>query len=489
MKGYYIQIVSPHFNCNKESETAIDTFFEEKELLDFLKQLSEHNLIRKVDLFVQGKNEEGAVGCKNEITDLNHKARLVQITNNNFCKEKEIQFLNEFAESVLEFIEKDKEVPDFVHGNNNNGRYVAQIISRKLRIPFITSTERAVVNQKNISVDSDYSGQNPYQKFNLKRIYKDKEKYFNAFRENVSEQSKKVLGKYSFYHDRIERNFVIVPAAGGSNIFYPFYRRPSGNYNLSIECEQTRYHINSEIDQCLSNRNKPLIISMGNLHHKNFEAIIQAYGEDKELQAVANLVIFQDAKKTLTDISYNEEETLTKILLKIHNYNLYGKIALPKKRGTAAEVAEIYRLAAFKKGVLIQPSFTENRLLNIVQAAACGLPVVACCGTGYSKQISERCKNGLLINMENRADIASALKKIIADQTLWEQYSSQGVLNVNEQYLMEVYATEYVNAVRNFVVKKHKPSKTLHIRLNSKKTDAFRLPSLSPLKINFGLNS
>ena len=90
---------------------------------------------------------------------------------------------------------------------------------------------------------------------------------------------------------------------------------------------------------------------------------------------------------------------------------------------------EIYRVAARKKGVFVNATPGENFGLTIVEAAACGLPVVAS-PTGGPKEILEQCENGLLVDVEDPIAIAEALKKIIADQALvgkifcqWDQGS------------------------------------------------------------------
>ena len=81
------------------------------------------------------------------------------------------------------------------------------------------------------------------------------------------------------------------------------------------------------------------------------------------------------------------------------------------------EVPEIYRVAARKKGVFVNATPGENFGLTIVEAAACGLPVIAS-PTGGPKEILEHCDNGLLVDVEDPLAIADALKKIISDQAV-----------------------------------------------------------------------
>ena len=120
----------------------------------------------------------------------------------------------------------------------------------------------------------------------------------------------------------------------------------------------------------------------------------------------------------------DEQDILTNLLLLLDKYDLYGKMAIPKKNDPKLEVPEIYRVAARKKGVFVNATPGENFGLTIVESAACGLPVVAS-PTGGPKEILENCENGLLVDVEDPIAIAEALKKIIADQSLWEKYSRE----------------------------------------------------------------
>jgi glycosyltransferase involved in cell wall biosynthesis len=73
----------------------------------------------------------------------------------------------------------------------------------------------------------------------------------------------------------------------------------------------------------------------------------------------------------------NEREVLMKILLLMDKYDLYGKIAIPKKHDFDHEVPELYRLAARKNGVFANSSLTEPFGITLIESAACGLPIIA----------------------------------------------------------------------------------------------------------------
>ena len=158
---------------------------------------------------------------------------------------------------------------------------------------------------------------------------------------------------------------------------------------------------------------------------------------------MANLAIFAGVRKDILEMHDEEKDILTNLLLLLDKYDLYGKMAIPKKNDPKLDVPEIYRLAARKKGVYINATPGENFGLTVVEAAACGLPVVAST-SGGPKEIIEQSKNGLLIDVEDPKEIAAALKQIIADKEVWEKYSTNGIVASSEKYSWKSFADNYV---------------------------------------------
>ncbi|MCH5596501.1 HAD-IIB family hydrolase [Niabella ginsengisoli] len=262
--------------------------------------------------------------------------------------------------------------------------------------------------------------------------------------------------QYKDYIHKSKAKFKVIPPGINSEIFYPYYRLEMPSFTMTIEQEQALYKMNSEIERFLFNADKPLILSIGRADkRKNFEAIINSYGEDKELQAMANLAIFAGVRKDISQMPDDEKEILTNLLLLMDKYDLYGKMALPKKNDPGVEVPEIYRIAAQKKGVFVNATPGENFGLTIVEAAACGLPIVAS-PTGGPKEIVGNAQNGLLVDVEDTAAIAEALKKIIADRSLWDQYSTNGIKAGAEDYAWNKHAEKYMETVEQIFNEKSK---------------------------------
>ncbi|MGC4038254.1 MAG: HAD-IIB family hydrolase [Chitinophagaceae bacterium] len=455
MEGYYIQLFSPHGLIrfeNPEVGRDKDTGGQVKYVLELLENLSQHPEVRRVDLFTRRiADKRVSSAYDNEIEIVNDKARIVRIhCGGNSYRQKESlwDYLDEFVDKTIRFIEKQDDFPDVVHGHYADGNYIAGQVSEVYGIPLIATGHSLGRNKKNILLQQGMTEEKIEEKFNMKRRIEVEEEVLTNSDAIVVSTQYVIDNQYSLYDNFKSGKFCVVPPGVNSDLFYPFYRFDMPSFKMSIEQEQTVYHINSDIDRFLFNPAKPLILSIGRADkRKNFETLIQSYGQDKELQAMANLAIFAGVRKDIAKMPEDEKEILTNLLLLMDKYDLYGKMAIPKKNDPTLEVPEIYRLAARKKGVFVNATPGENFGLTIVEASACGLPVVAS-PTGGPKEILERCNNGLLVDVDNPKAIAEALKKIISDHSLWENYSANGIKNSDQLYSWKSHVDSYVEIIK-----------------------------------------
>lgn len=461
MNGYYIQLFSPHglirYN-DPEIGRDKDTGGQVKYVLELLENLSQHPQVRKVDLFTRRIMDKRVSSTyEKEIETVNEKARIIRMTcGGNAYRPKESLWdhLDEFVDKTIRFIEKQDDFPDVVHGHYADGNYLAGQISEVFGIPFIATGHSLGRNKKNILLKEGLPLEKINEKFNMERRIDTEENSLQASDVIIVSTQHEIDTQYDLYKNKKAGRYAVIPPGVNTDLFYPFYRFDMPAFKMSIEQEQALYRVNSDIERFLFNPGKPLILSIGRADkRKNFEAIIQSYGQDKELQAMANLAIFAGVRRDITQMPADEQDILTNLLLLLDKYDLYGKMAIPKKNDPTLEVPEIYRVAARKKGVFVNATPGENFGLTIVEAAACGLPVVAS-PSGGPKEILEHCKNGLLVDVENPDAIAEALKKIIADQPLWEKFSSNGILATNHLYSWTAHCSKYMDIIEDLFKRK-----------------------------------
>jgi sucrose-phosphate synthase len=454
MKEYYIQLFSPHGLIryrDPEIGRDKDTGGQVRYVLEMLENISQHPQVRKVDLFTRRiADKRVSATYEREIEVVNEKARIIRM----YCgghtyrpKEMLWDHLDEFIDKTIRFIDEEADFPDVVHGHYADGNYLAGQISEIYGIPFLASGHSLGRNKRNILLQEGMPAERINEKFNMeRRIAVEENLLHNADMIIVSTQHE-IDTQYALYDNVKDAKFQVIAPGVNLNVFYPFYRLDMPSFKMSMEQEQALYRVNADIERFLFNPAKPLILSIGRPdRRKNFETIIQAFGQDKELQAMANLAIFAGVRKDISQMPEEEQDILKNLLLLLDKYDLYGKMALPKKNDPKLEVPEIYRIAARKKGVYINATPGENFGLTILEAAASGLPVIAS-PTGGPKEILEQCENGLLVDVENPKAIAVALKKIIADQNVWEKYSTQGIGATNQQYSWSAYADKYVHLI------------------------------------------
>lgn len=460
MVQYYIQLFSPHglirFN-DPEIGRDKDTGGQVKYVLDLLENLSKRPEIKKIDLFTRRIiDKRVSSSYEKEVDDVNDKARIIRLTcGGNVYRQKESlwNYLDEFVDKAIRFIEKQGSIPDIVHGHYADGNYIAGQLSETFGIPFIATGHSLGRNKEMVLMQQGLSAEKINEKFNMRRRIEVEESMLKAADAVIVSTQHEIDAQYELYKNKDDARFEVIPPGVNKDVFYPFYRLGMPAFKMSVEQEQAFYRINSEIERFLFNPAKPLIVSIGRADkRKNFETIIQAYGRDKELQVMANLAIFAGVRKDISEMPPDEQELLTNLLLMLDKFDLYGKMAIPKKNDPNLEVPEIYRIAARKKGVFVNATPGENFGLTIVEASACGLPVVAS-PTGGPKEIILKCENGLLVDVEDSTAIADALKKIIAYQNVWETYSSNGIRNTTNFYSWEAHTIKYLHLIRELTAK------------------------------------
>jgi sucrose-phosphate synthase len=113
-------------------------------------------------------------------------------------------------------------------------------------------------------------------------------------------------------------------------------------------------------------------------------------------------------------------------------------------------VPELYRITARKKGVFVNPAFTEPFGLTLLEASATGVPVVAT-NDGGPRDILANCNNGKLVDPSDPKAISAAIKDIISDNGTWEKYSKSGMQKVRKQYTWQSHAQRYVKALEKIL--------------------------------------
>ena len=212
------------------------------------------------------------------------------------------------------------------------------------------------------------------------------------------------------------------------------------------EDDESDKEIAQQINRFLDVPNKPLILALARPDpRKNLKSLVEAYGENKQLQELANLVIIAGNRTDIRDLDTGAQEVWTELLLLFDAYDLYGKVAYPKAH-QPNDVPSIYRMATNTQGIFVNSAVTEPFGLTLLEAAASGLPVVAT-DDGGPREILKHCKNGFLFDALNKEELTEKLLGLLTNKDFWQSCSDSGVEAVAAHYSWRAHASSYIKHV------------------------------------------
>lgn len=447
-KGLFIQLYSIHGlirGHDLELGRDADTGGQTKYVVELASELSKDTRVEKIELvtrWINDKNVSSNYSIEEE--KLNEKFSIIRIHAGGgkyIRKELLWRHLEEFIDNSIKRIKQIGRLPDIIHGHYADAGYVCSELTKFFGIPFVQTGHSLGKAKLRKLLSDDIPEADIEKRYKISHRINVEEEIIQFADLIVTSTRHEVKEQYGEY--RTEGNkFKVIPPGVDLEKFYPFNKKSYGP-----EEEKFRSLIFSKLEKFFSNINKPLILSVCRPDkRKNITGLITAFGEDTQLQKIANLAIFAGIRKDINTMPDNEREVLTEMLLLVDKYNLYGKMAIPKRHDTEYEVPELYRIAASTGGVFVNAALTEPFGLTLIEAAASGCPVVAT-NDGGPRDILLNCKNGELVDVTNSENISAAISKIISDKVLWNSYSASGIDNVKKYYSWEAHSEKYLEEI------------------------------------------
>ncbi len=453
--GLYIQMFSIHGLVrlnNPELGRDADTGGQVLYVVELVKHLAKRDDIRKVDLFTRLiSDSKVSDDYARPVEKINDKCRLVRIQcggKKYMRKELLWPYLDEYIDKTIKFIIRENDYPDILHGHYPDAGYVAMNLSNIFGLPFVFTGHSLGISKKQKLLNDGM------KESEINKIYKMDTRI--AAEENtlksadlvIASTNQEMTDQYGSYMNSDVPEYKVIPPAIDVDRFYPFYHDRLPEEEKSEMEKYAQANLLRQLDRFLIFPDKPLILALSRPDkRKNITGLIKAYGEDQELQALANLAIFAGIRKDIDEMEDNEKDVLTRMLLEMDRYDLYGKLAIPKKHDVEYEVPALYRIAAEKHGVFVNPAMTEPFGLTLLEAGAAGLPLVAT-NDGGPRDIIGYCDNGILVDATNTAEIAEAIKKLLTDTEYWETCSRNGIMNVRKYYTWDSHADIYLKELR-----------------------------------------
>lgn len=440
--SYYIIMLSVHglirghkLELGRDADTGGQT----KYVVELARALAELPEIGQVDLVTRLVNDPAVAGDYAEpIEIISEKARIVRIEagpDEYLNKEELWDHLDIFADSLLEFVKAQKNPPNFIHSHYADAGYVGIRLANLLGIPLLhTGHSLGRVKRRRLLAAGLTPGEIE-ERFNMKRRIEAEEQTLAGAARVITSTNQEIEEQYELYdcyHPEIMR---VIPPGVDLERFFP----PDG--------QEKKAAIAAEIDRFLAEPEKPLILALSRADaRKNIGGLIEAYGNSEKLKKKANLLIIAGEREDIGEMDSEAREVLNDLLLLIDRYDLYGKIAYPKHHHPE-EVPVIYRLAAARQGVFINPALTEPFGLTLLEAAASGLPLVAT-EDGGPRDIIGNCENGKLVDPLDGPAMAAALLEVLNNNQLYHRWSTNGTVGVRRHYSWPAHARRYLEILQ-----------------------------------------
>lgn len=454
----YIQLFSIHGllrSENMELGHDADTGGQIKYVVELANALSENESVRQVDLFTRLISDKTvSEDYAKPIEKVNEKFSIVRIQcggKKYIRKELLWPHLDEFVDKTIKYIKRRNSIPDIVHGHYPDAGYVAMNLSEIFDTPFVYTGHSLGRSKLEQLLNDGMKKTDIIKKYKIdlriqaeETILKNADCIVASTRQEVNEQ-------YGLYESRNIPKYSVIPPGLDIAKFYPFYHDLLPESSKNEEEVYAQASVLEELNRFFMHPDRPIILSLCRPDkRKNISGLIEAYGEDKSLQSMANLAVFAGIRKDISTMEDNERDVLTEILLLMDKYDLYGKIAIPKKHNFEYEVPELYRIVAEKKGIFVNSAMTEPFGITILEAAASGLPVVAP-NDGGPQDIIENCDCGIIVDTTNTSSLAEAIKTIIIDEDKWKTFSKNGIMNVRKHYTWKNHAAAYIKDISNVI--------------------------------------
>ncbi|MEJ2115310.1 MAG: HAD-IIB family hydrolase, partial [Gammaproteobacteria bacterium] len=339
-------------------------------------------------------------------------------------------------DNTLDYLREQTQIPNIIHSHYADAGYVGIRISNLMGAPLAFTGHSLGRVKRQRLLASGMNRSDIERQYNISRRIDAEEDTLSQAELVVTSTMNEIDDQYELYDHYQPDKMRVIPPGIDLSRFQPPQEDP-----WTIISAQ-------KIKNFLKDCSKPILLAISRADaRKNIAGLLQTYGESSDLQQKSNLVIIAGNRKDIRELDSGAKSVLNEILYLIDLYDLYGKVAYPKSH-LPEEVPQFYKLAAYSKGVFINPALTEPFGLTILEAAASGLPVVAT-EDGGPIDIVNNCKNGLLVNPLETDSMAIAILEMLSDEVSWGKYSENGIKGVHAHYSWNAHTKKYVEIIES----------------------------------------
>jgi len=446
-QGLYIALLSIHglirgedLELGRDADTGGQTLY----VVELAHALARRADVERVDLITRQVEDKSIANDYAQPEEaLGNGARIVRIEagpGGYLPKEQLWDHLDGMVDNISDYLRHQSRLPDLLHSHYADAGYVGAGLAHQLGVPLIHTAHSLGRVKRRRLLASGLSNEEVEQRYSISRRIEAEEQALAAAERVITSTHQEIEEQYELYDHYQPEQMRVVPPGTDVKRFTP----PLGD-----EFDSEPF---ADIAHFLKQPDKPMILALSRPdRRKNITALIEAYGQSKQLQQQANLVIVAGNRDDIDELDEGAQEVFHELLVAIDRYDLYGRVALPKHH-RRNQVSLFYRLAAASGGIFVNPALTEPFGLTLIEAAASGVPIVAT-EDGGPQDIIANCENGILIDPLEPDAIAAALERLLSDKHYWNQCAAQGLKGVHEHYSWDAHAARYVELIKPIIAR------------------------------------
>ena len=433
-------IRSNSLELGRDSDTGGQTQY----VMELVKSLANTPEVDQVDLVTRLINDskiDSSYSKEQEFIEPGAQIVRFQFGPNKYLRKELLwPYLDELTQNLIQHYGKDENKPSCIHSHYADAGYVGVRLSQALKVPFIFTGHSLGREKKRKLLEAGLKINQIEKLYCIsKRINAEEEalKYADIVVTSTKQES---VHQYSQYHSfSPEKSNVIAPGVDHTKFHH-------------IHSTTETSEIDNMMLPFLKDLRKPSILAISRaVRRKNIPSLVEAYGRSEKLKRKSNLILVLGCRDNTFKLDSQQRDVFQKIFEMIDKYNLYGKVAYPKKH-SPANIPSLYRWAASRGGIFVNPALTEPFGLTLLEASSCGLPIIAT-DDGGPKEIHAKCENGILVDVTDTNQLKIALEKGISNSSQWKLWSRNGIEGVHRHFSWKTHVRNYLSTLNGYYQK------------------------------------
>ena len=341
--------------------------------------------------------------------------------------------LDELADALTESLIAQDELPDWIHAHYADAGYVGALLRQRLGIPLVFTAHSLGREKRRRLIEAGLEPRQIEAQYAMARRIDAEELALAHSNLVVTSTRQELEVQYARYGRFSADQAAVIPPGVDLRQFFP----PQAALEEPV--------VEALIEPFLRDPAKPPVLAICRAdHRKNIPTLVEVFGRSERLRHHHNLVLLLGCRDDPRQLEKQQRDVFQQVFELVDRFDLYGQVAYPKQH-ERQQIPAIYRWASRLGGVFVNPALTEPFGLTLLEAAACGVPIVAT-DDGGPKDILARCKNGLLVDVSDLDALQHALEDSLASAERWRRWRDNGVEAVSRSFSWDAHVNHYLGA-------------------------------------------